>query len=533
VRRRVLLGALAAVGLLVHAWFVLGARALDTDRALVLLMARRFAEGHFSLYFWAQNYMAALEPLLLTPLAALGWATPLAAGVVATALTATMTVLSVVLARRVGGLAWVVLLLWAVPPAVVVHHHVSLYGARLVASLLVFAAFVWAVGAESRRAWVGIGALAGLAYLGDHLMLPWVAGIAWLALARGRLGALALGALPVVALDTVAAMATPAFHLSGPNEPGSWLGNVPLLLGVVLPQLFGLLLGRGPGPLFEPAGSVVPEGWAWTLFAIPGALALAGVAWTLTRSRTAIFGGDDRRAGVLRALLLVCALQLGLFLLVGGGGERWSVRYLVPLWPAVSVLVSVAVARWAPRLRPAAILLVLPAVYTLAVDRGWPPRGDDGAAAVSEADAVAAALGDAGAEAVWANYWDAYRLALLVGDSRPWVPLTIIERRPDWLATARAARPVAYLLREGDEEMMSGVREGGRAHGIDLLSTRRVGRFRLVLAERTIPGLVSMHDAPSRGWQMLAALAAGLLLPGVLLAVGVLGRYVARRSDSP
>lgn len=131
-RREVaVLALLAAVGVGVHTWFVWGSDALDTDRALVLLMARHFARGEFSLYFWQQNYMAALEPLILTPLAWLGWATPVVAGLVAVGVTAGMAALCVALTRRMGGVAWMALLLWAVPPAVVVHHHVALYGARL------------------------------------------------------------------------------------------------------------------------------------------------------------------------------------------------------------------------------------------------------------------------------------------------------------------------------------------------------------------------------------------------------------------
>ena len=61
---RWLLALLVALGLGVHLWFVAAASALDTDQSLVLLMAQAFAQGRPSVYFWSQNYMAALEPLL-------------------------------------------------------------------------------------------------------------------------------------------------------------------------------------------------------------------------------------------------------------------------------------------------------------------------------------------------------------------------------------------------------------------------------------------------------------------------------------
>ena len=52
------------------------------------------------------------QALLLTPLALAGWATPLTAGLVGIAITAALAALSVVLAHRLGGLAWLALLFW-------------------------------------------------------------------------------------------------------------------------------------------------------------------------------------------------------------------------------------------------------------------------------------------------------------------------------------------------------------------------------------------------------------------------------------
>ena len=78
----IVVGALAAIGLAAHLWFALGAGALDTDRSIVLLMARHFARGEPSIFFWRQNYMGALDPLLLTPLAWIGLANPFPAALV-------------------------------------------------------------------------------------------------------------------------------------------------------------------------------------------------------------------------------------------------------------------------------------------------------------------------------------------------------------------------------------------------------------------------------------------------------------------
>jgi hypothetical protein len=528
-RELLVLAAIAALGVAVHLWFALGADALDTDRALVLLMARHFAAGDLAVYFWQQNYMGALEPLLLAPLAAVGAATPLAASLVAIAITAALAGLSVTLARRVGGVVWLALLFWAIPPAVVVHHHVALYGARLTATLLALGSLLVALRARRPAGCVAAGVLAGVAYFGDHLMIGWSLGVMWVAARRGGLRAFALGALPIVALDTLAAVLTPAIHLAGPNDPSSWLTNVPLLLGATLPQLFGLLLGRGPGPLFEPAASLVPRGGVWLLFALPGAIVGGALIATGARRWRALRGDvHDRaateRALILEALLLAVAATLALFTLVGGGGDRWPVRYLVPLWPAISVLAAAAASGWPARLRPLAAAALLPAVFTLYADRSW-PRAGDAPAARAEAVAVREAVARAGVRAVWADYWDTYRMALHAGESPPWVTLRIIQRRPEQASAAERAERVGYLLRIGDREIADSLARAEQRGAVDVVAQTDVGRYRLIVTDRAAPGLVLITSNPTRGWQRLAAAAAGGLFVGALLAIALLERW--------
>ena len=521
---KAILATIALLGLALHMWFAVGADALDSDRALVLLMARHFAQGKFALFFWQQNYMGALEPLLLTPLALLGWATPTAAALVGIAVTASLAALSVALARRLGAPPWMALLFWAVPPAVVAHHHVALYGARLVATLLAVGAFTLSLSTRSVGTVVALGALTGLAYFGDHLMLPWAAATMYVTARRGHLLPFAVGALPLVTVDTVAAMMTSAFHLAGPNDPTGWLGNVPLLFGSTLPQLFGILLGRTPGPLFEPATALVPAGWLWLLFTVPGAFVLCALSLSLVRDRRTWFGTHSVDSGVAaQGLSLACLVGLGLFVLVGGGGDRWPVRYLVPLWPAISVLAALAVASWRPALRPAAALVALPAVFTLYADRSW-PRGTDGDRPRAEALAVGSAVENSGARAVWADYWDVYRMALLIGEPPPWVTLRIIERRPDWVTEARSASPVAYLLRRGDVEVRGRLRDAEERGTIRTISAQDVGPYELVVTDRSVADLVLMNSSPSRTKQRVAALAGGLLFLGTLVALGLFTR---------
>jgi len=527
-RGRILgLAALAAVGLAIHIWFVLCADALDSDQALVLLMARDFARGAWSVYLWQQNYMAAVEPLLLTPFAALGWATPVAAGLVALALTAALAALSIRVAGRLGGATWMALLVWAVSPAVVVHHHVSLYGARLACTLLAVGAFAWSLRCHTTRGWAGVGALVGLAYFGDHLMLPWAAAVMFVAGRRGGLKPVAFGALVPVVLDTVSAMATPAIHLAGPNAVGSWLRNVPLLFGTALPQLFGLLLSRAPRPYFEAPAPVIPEGVLWLVPVLLGTTALVLLGLTLARHRAWLLGPESPERGlVTRALVLACLVAFGLFGFVGGGGDTWTVRYLVPLWPAVSILAAFAVSRWRPRLRALGAAAMLPAAFTLVADGSW-PRREDGAAARAEGAAVSRAVRESGAQAVWAEYWDAYRMSVLAGDSPPWLTLRGIERRPGRVLEIGAAGPAAYLVRRADRDALNGLRLQ-ESQGIRRVEDRDVGRFRLVVMEHAVRDLTPTIPA-GRAWQMLAALSAALLFAGTLAGVALLVAFQRTR----
>ena len=531
-RRSALMLAIALLGIGIHLWFALGGDAANSDAALVILMARHFASGEWALYFWQQNWMANLEPLLLTPLAVADLATPLTAGLVGIGLSAALAALSVGLARRLGGVSWVTLLVWAVPPALVAHHHVALYGARLAATLMVLLAFSLSVGAASRRAWVGVGILTGLAFFGDHLMIAWVAGVMFVAVRRGSLREFAIGAIPVVVLDAYAATMTPAFHLVGPNYPSDWLLNVSLLLGTVVPQLTGLLLGRGPGPEWMLPTSIVPDAVWWPFIAIPGAICLTLLYATLIRHREQTFGASaDERGVPAQALVVVTVIQLGLFILVGGRGETWSVRYLVPLWPAISVFLAIAAGHWRPSLRPLAALAVLPGAVTLWVDETW-PRGDDAAPARVEAEAVRQRVASAGVQAVWADYWDTYRMALLIGETPRWVTFSVIERRLDWAREARDARPVAYLVRQGDKEMLAAL-EAASVQGIHRISDDVVGRFRFIVLASSVPGLEFRNPTPSRKKQVVAALSADLLFVGALAVIGLLPAIRSRAGVDP
>ena len=496
--RRLLLGTLlAAIALFSYGQWVLGADALDTDRATVLLMARDFAHGQWSVFFWQQNYMAAFEPLLLTPLALLDVLTPTSASLVALALTTVLAVISLRLASKVGGAVWLTALLWALPPAVVAHHHLALYGARLASTVVAVAAFALALRVRTGRGALLVGFLAGLAYMGDHLMLAWAVGIFFVTARRGMLKAVAWGAAPVLVVDTVASLFAPTVHLSGPNDPVDWLMNPIRLVSTTVPQLFGLLFSRPPTPVFNEVRTVIPPGFAWMILSVPAAAVLVWAATAFFRDSRNVLGRNAGERGILLGgLVLTCATCLGLFFFVGGGGDVWPVRYLVPLWPALTVLLGVAVMRWNPRHRIAAVLLVLPALFTQFADPSW-PRAGDAAEARAEAEAVRQAVVEAGVQAVWTDYWDTYRMALLVDEGLPWTTTRMLDRRPDWTDAAMEASPVGYLIRPGDTEVLHLIESQPSGAPTGVVATRNVAGFRFFVTRGSIPAALGGQEGPS------------------------------------
>lgn len=525
--RRILFGALmATTALWSYGQWVLGADALDTDRATVLLMAQNFAHGEWSVFFWQQNYMAAFEPLLLTPLALADLLTPTSASLAALGLTVILAFLSLRLASQARGATWLTALLWALPSAVVAHHHVVLYGARLASTVLAVSAFTLALRVRPGWGAVGVGVLTGLAYFGDHLMLAWGAGIFFVMARRGSLKAVALGAAPVLLFDVAASLLAPTVHLSGPNDPMDWLWNPVRLISTTIPQLFGFLFSRPPTPVFITIPTVIPQGVLWAVLVVPAAAVLVWAVVSLGKNQKTLLGRESGDRGILLGgLVLTCAMSAGLFFFVGGGGDIWPVRYLVPLWPALTVLLGVAIMSWKPPHRLAAILMVLPALFTQLQDPSWARRAD-AEFARAESVAIRDALAESGVEAVWTDYWDTYRLALLVDGDIPWAPTRMLDRRPDWTTAALAAGPVAYLIRPGDTEILNLLEAQPQRSPSRVISSSDVAGFRFIVTAASVPATSGAQGHPSAIRFTAASVSPLLLFAGVLLMVGLGTRFL-------
>jgi len=224
---------------------------------------------------------------------------------------------------------------------------------------------------------------------------------------------------------------------------------------------------------------------------------------------------------------------VGLYAFTGGGGDPWTVRYLVPLWPPLTIWIAWVLGRWSPLRRLALLGLLLPAAWSLVTSPGtWPPRGDDAARARAEAATVQAALAPHAPSAVWADYWDTYRLSLHLGEPPPWVPLTVIDRRPEVRDRAQETGPAAYLLPGGWVEGQEAVLRGAGASDVAVLADTTVAGYRLVVTERPVSGVVERNPPPSRTRQLAAALGAGLLFLGMVGTVAVAAPWVEGRTTS-
>jgi hypothetical protein len=109
------------------------------------------------------------------------------------------------------------------------------------------------------------------------------------------------------------------------------------------------------------------------------------------------------------------------------------------------------------------------------------------------------------------------------------VTLRIIQRLPEDASAAERARPVGYLLRAGDLEVADSIARAETRGEIRVRARADVGRFRLIVTDRSVPGLVLITSDPTRSWQRLAAAGAGLLFVGSLAAIALLARWWGAR----
>lgn len=434
-------------------------------------MARHILEGRgHPVFYWGATYGGTLEPHLLAPLFGLFGATPEAFRGFYVALWAAFWGGTVAFTARFFGrsAALVAAAYLAVPPFFLPYKVLTSDGAYASVALLGLAALWCACEADARLeagrpagAWLALlGLAAGVGLWVTPVTLP-VVGVAglWLLVRPGRradLAALAacgagalLGAAPTLVWNLRHGGRSLLAREMSPASGAGLLSNLGRFFGESLPVLLGAArpnFSEVTEPSFSGAFVVVPA--VAGLLLVPALFA----AWR------------DRR---LRLLLTVLAVLAAATILVARLAPR-EPRYMVAAYAAFVPLLAASVAgaaRGLPRAAAAAgfALLLASNLSGAAKARRHIEDADD-AQVTGPLGPLLAALRDAGATRVYANYWTAYRVTFESGGAILATPLAREDgtRNLEWDAAVRSAvDPAVVLLPPRDACFRAALLESG------------------------------------------------------------------------
>jgi hypothetical protein len=424
----------AAAGLVLRVW-VIRSRigGLDSDEAIVGLMAREMLHGHAWAFFWGQHYAGTVETAVAAAIFAV-------AGPSVAALKASVVVLAAVgsvLTWRVGrrviderGAQVAALLVWLTPGSFVWFSTKArgfYWAALALGLLLLLLALRLEQDGDRRRDWISLGLVAGAAWWVSPTVAYFAAPAGLWLLWRRRhdlgsvlrplpatMAAFGLGALPWLWHNVGHGM--PSLHQ--PEQPGQvdYATGMARLLWRVGPMLLGLR--RSHSEVWLPLGAV--------LYLLLVAFVVVAVA---------------RRPD--RPLLLVLGAVLGPFVYAALPGRWWvgEARYALFLTPFLFLLLAWAAHRTLAQL---AVLLAL-ATLSFVVLRGI------GAASPLHVGDDIALLRAAHVEQAWAGYWDAYRLMFESGADITATPEIAWARHPDYVEQVRRSPHPAWIYLRGDQ----------------------------------------------------------------------------------
>jgi hypothetical protein len=413
-------GALAATGLALRVAVLLGAwGTVDSDEAVVGLMARGFRHGHWRAFYWGQHYAGTQE----TALVALAGASTAALKLVPVALSAVAAVLTWRVGRRVvdDRLAQAAgLLAWVGPGA-----------------------YVWWSTKERGFYWVSL-------VLGLVLVLAAQRIVERGRLADGAVLGLAAG-LGFWASPTVLYFAVPAglWVVLRRHPPLRWLvAAVPAAVLGALPWLWHNVghgwpsLDRPPQP--EHVGYLTGIGrllWRTLPIALNLRVPIDG-DWVVPVLATLVYLGLAVAVLVRRPPALVGATLLVFPFVYAWFPGAWFVgegRYALFALPFLALAVVVVARRPAVALGVVAVSALLSVVALGHIGHEHPRHlsGD------------LTALHRAGVDNAWGDYWLAYRMAFVSGG---WLTATSYasSREPTVYAAVRADRTPTFLYPKGD-----------------------------------------------------------------------------------
>jgi hypothetical protein len=415
------------VGLAIRLWiYTTGPGEINSDEAVMGLMARHLWNGEWSTFFWGQAYGGIVEVVLLSPVVALLGATDAALQVVPFLQSVIATALVFLVGRRVLGLPGAITaaaLFWSFPPASVwwQTRQGLLYLPIVIVGLsLVLIALRIEENPERRWAWLVFGFAAGLGWWISPQILYFLMPVtAWLMLKRvlphgysilGLVAGFVIGAGPWIVTNI--AQGWPSLSIppvSGTPADRLWAfssGGLPMALGLRIPFTERWIL--------PPLGQLLFIG------------GIAALAVVLTRRRSSI--------SIHHYVLLAFPV---LFALIPAAPYVGSGRYFFFLAPSIAL--SLASLPWNDLGRALVIgvasLLTMFGFYQI---RSLP------VAFVPDLDPLVAALDENDIEHVVGGYWLAYKLSWET-EERIIADAPALSRYRPYADRVKAADSVAFV----------------------------------------------------------------------------------------
>ncbi|MGO8683665.1 MAG: glycosyltransferase family 39 protein [Thermoleophilia bacterium] len=415
---------MAALGLFLRIW-VIGRGPLNSDQAVVGLMAHEILRGHFFAFYWGQHYGGG-EPYVVAALFALFGQSSVVLRLAPLLLDIIAALLVWRLGRRLfdGRVAVLAALLFWIWPEVYLYLSTVEYGFRYLALVCGLAALLFALRLTGSRParpidWAALGLLLGLGWwCTPEIVYYAIPALLWLIyrLVRSRVWPpltgvalfvvmAALGALPWLIANV--GHGFPSLQSTTPHA-STFIGRLSVFFGHVLPLVFGLRL-RGSGAwLVNPALGT-------TLYGLLGGSLLIWIAWLVLRRQAAPllifvllfplvyayspfawFWKDGRYAVYLAPVLALLAASA-----LGGLGRRYSLRARVA--PAVGLIAALALTLTAA----AQLAPYVPLAGTQGARSGWTSWQADPNGWLRP---LVTALERRHVQGAYAGYWIAYAL---------------------------------------------------------------------------------------------------------------------------
>lgn len=491
--RRVPVGAVAAALLVVAGLAVRvavmrsGIGALDADEAVVGLMARQAAAGHFRAFYWGQTYGGTLEVGLVALAFRVFGESTAALKTVPLVLYGGAAALVWRIGRRVTGAvpaAVAGLLVW-IWPANYLWWSVKargFYEATLCLSLAVVLVGL-RIGLDPGRPrwadWAALGVLGGLGWWqSPQVALAAVPVAAWLLWSLRQRAWRAVAALPGFALGSlpwwVANIGSGFASLTPPRSPvkGGYLSHLAVFAHESLPMTLGLRVVYGHRWVRPPAVSI-----AWLVLAV--ALVAAGCCRRWPGGRVVVL------------LLVAYPLLNALLTLSGTVAEGRYTLFLLP-WIALCLAHGASGRWWA-----AALLLLAAAVVTssgVGDLRGRTSPFFSGRQLPASLAPLERALAAHGTSRIWSTYWVAYRVTFETGGRVMGAPATA-DRYPAYTRlVATADPPAAHVFITGTHDDLA-FRDGLLARRIPFRSYTAGGEW--TVYQPAVP--VGPFDIPGSG----------------------------------